>query len=101
MNSTFRFRTSSCEWQWQNILKDGARGFVNAHAQIVANHVVPGLFNTDSFRPHLIYKLPSLFGTLAVQRTEKILKVSKQQYFYRETNNFYYVSNEFMAIWFY
>ena len=44
-------------------------------SQIVANHVVPGLFNSDSFRPHLIYKLPSLFGTLAVQRTEKILKV--------------------------
>ncbi|XP_046655629.1 periostin-like [Daphnia pulicaria] len=44
---------------------------------IVANHVVPGLFNSDSFRPHLIYKLPSMFGTLAVQRIETVLKVKE------------------------
>lgn len=38
---------------------------------IVANHVVPGLFNSDSFKPELTYKLPSLFGTLAVHRTKE------------------------------
>lgn len=43
--------------------------------QIVANHVVPGLFNSDSFKPHLIYELPSMFGKLEVRRVENILKV--------------------------
>ena len=36
---------------------------------MVANHVVPGLFNSDSFKPDLIYNLSSLYGTLAVQRS--------------------------------
>lgn len=45
---------------------------------IVANHIVPGLFCTDSFRSELIYKLPSLFGALAVQRTtESVIKVNE------------------------
>ncbi|KZS06760.1 transforming growth factor-beta-induced protein ig-h3 [Daphnia magna] len=42
---------------------------------IVANHVVPGLFNSDSFKTNLIYKLPSMLGTLDVRRIENILKV--------------------------
>jgi len=44
--------------------------------KIVANHVVPGLFNSDSFKLDLIYNLSSLYGTLAVQRSaETGLKV--------------------------
>lgn len=49
---------------------------VTGSEQIVANHVVPGLFNSDSFKPHLIYKLPSMFGTLNVHRIETVLKVT-------------------------
>ena len=37
---------------------------------ILANHVVPGLFNSDAFKPDLVYKLPSLISDLAVQRTK-------------------------------
>ena len=39
--------------------------------------MVPGLFNSDSFKPDLFYKLHSLFGTLAVHRTqENVIKVN-------------------------
>ena len=37
----------------------------------MANHVVPGLFNTLSFKPDLVYKLPSLFGSLSVRRSKE------------------------------
>ena len=39
---------------------------LNFFKQFVANHVVPGLFNTHLFKPNLVYKLPSLFGSLSV-----------------------------------
>ena len=44
---------------------------LNSFKQIVANHVVPGLFNTHSFKPDLVYKLPSLFGSLSVRRSKE------------------------------
>lgn len=45
--------------------------------QIVANHIVPGLYNSGSFRPDLIYNLNAVFGSLAVQRSlETGLKVN-------------------------
>ena len=44
---------------------------LNSFKQIVANHVVPGLFNTHSFKPDLVYKLPSLFGSLSVCRSKE------------------------------
>ena len=36
--------------------------------KVVGNHVVPGLFNSDAFKSDLVYKVPSLFSDLAVQR---------------------------------
>jgi len=39
-------------------------------SKVVGSHVVPGLFNSDAFKADLVYKLPSLFNPLAVQRTK-------------------------------
>lgn len=50
----------------EKLLKNGA-----LLKTTVASHVVAGLFNSDSFKPDLTYKLSSLFCTLVIHRTKE------------------------------